>query len=252
LKRKISIITVCYNSVNTIEETISSVISQSYSNYEYIVVDGGSTDGTLDILLKYKKYISKLIVEKDNGIYDAINKGILISNGEIVGILNSDDCFVSSDILSQINNVFFFPEIEMCWGDVNFLNSKGQIVRKYSSAGFSKHKLRFGIMPAHPTFYCKKKLFNVSGLYRTDLKIASDFELILRFVNNGYKYFYLPVIMVNMKIGGISTKDFKSTLTIIKEIYFSCKKNGIYTNYFFLILKYPFKLFEFSFFNKFN
>ena len=247
MNKKISIITVCFNSVETIEETICSVITQSYSNFEYIIIDGGSSDGTLDILLKYKKYITKIIVEKDNGIYDAINKGILLSTGDIIGCLNSDDSFTNNSIIGLINKTFINPQIQMCWGDVNFLNYKGQIVRKYSSAFFNRNKLRFGLMPAHPTFYCKKELFNSSGLYRTDLKIASDFELILRFVTNNYEYSYLHIIMVNMKIGGISTKGLKSTITIIKEIYFSCKLNGIYTNYFFLVLKYPFKLFEFSF-----
>jgi glycosyltransferase involved in cell wall biosynthesis len=247
LNKKISIITVCFNSVKTIEETICSVITQTYTNFEYIIIDGGSTDGTLNILLKYKKYITKIIVEKDNGIYDAINKGILLSTGDIVGCLNSDDSFTNNSILSLINEIFINPKIQMCWGDVNFLSHKGQVVRKYSSRNFNKNKLRFGLMPAHPTFYCKKELFDISGLYRTDLKIASDFELILRFVTSDYKYCYHPTIMVNMKIGGISTKGFKSTLTIIKELYFSCKQNRLYTNYLFLVLKYPLKLFEFSF-----
>ncbi|MFL0298751.1 glycosyltransferase family 2 protein [Aquirufa novilacunae] len=252
MEKKISIITVCFNSVKTIEETIRSVISQTYSNFEYILIDGGSTDGTLEVISNYKNHISKLVVEEDHGIYDAINKGIILSTGDIVGILNSDDCFASNEILFHINNIFLNSQVDMCWGDVNFLNYDGQIVRKYSSSFFSKNKLRFGIMPAHPTFYCKKELFEISGIYRTDLKIAADFELILRFVLKNYKYCYLPLTMVNMKIGGISTKGFKSTLTIIKEIHFSCKCNRLYTNYFFLVLKYPFKIFEFSIFNIFK
>jgi len=248
LNKKISIITVCFNSVETIEDTIQSVLSQTYKNFEYIIIDGGSNDGTIDIILNYKDYISKFISEKDNGIYDAINKGILLSTGDIIGILNSDDCFTNKNIFSYINETFNISEIDMCWGDVNFYNKKGNIVRKYSSSQFNKNKLRFGLMPAHPTFYCRKQIFEISGYYRTDLKIASDFELILRFVNKGYKYSYLPLTMVDMKIGGISTKGFNSTLTIIKEIYFSCKINGLYTNYLFLILKYPFKILQFSFF----
>jgi glycosyltransferase involved in cell wall biosynthesis len=241
----ISIITVCFNSAKTIENTIKSVIFQDYKNIEYIIIDGGSNDETIEIIEKYKKSIDIFNSEKDNGLYDALNKGISLASGEVVGILNSDDELYSNSIISEIANCFLNKKIDMLWGDVQFVNKSNEIVRIYKSNIFKPNRFKFGIMPAHPSFYCRKKLFNLNGLYRTDLLIASDFELLLRFIKKDSNYFYLNKIIVNMKTGGVSTRGISSTLTIIKEIKKSCDLNKIQTNYFFLLIKYPFKIFEF-------
>lgn len=243
----ISLITVCFNSSKTIEDTLRSVLEQNSIQFEYIVIDGGSTDGTLDIIKKYNEYIDILISERDGGIYDAINKGISKSSGDIIGILNSDDTFAHSMVLSDIDNLFRRNLIDMYWANVNFVNHSNKVIRTYLSSNSPLRLFRFGFMPAHPSFYCKKTLFDMYGFYRTDLKIAADFELLLRFLMNNDNYYYHNRIIVNMKIGGISTLGIKSNLVILKEIYISCKLNNINTNYFFLLLKYPIKLFQFNY-----
>jgi len=244
---KVSIITVCFNSESTIENTIKSVLNQNYHNIEYIIIDGNSIDNTLKIISRYANKISKIITEDDFGIYDAMNKGLRISSGTIIGILNSDDVFADTNVVSRIVSEFKLnSQLDFVYGDVSFVNKSNHLIRKYSSSKWSEKKLSYGYMPAHPTFYCKKKLFDDFGFFRTDFKIAADFELITRFCTSSkLKYSYIPKVLVNMSIGGISTQGIRSTFIINREIKYACNLNSLYTSYFRLYLRYFKKLYEY-------
>ncbi len=244
---KISIITVCYNSEKTIRRTINSVIKQDYCNIEYIIIDGYSNDNTLNIINEYKENISKIVSEKDHGIYDAINKGIELATGEIVGILNSDDSFYNNHVVSKIADGFEINNnLESVIGDIVFINNSGSIHRRYKSTNWKPNKFAWGMMPPHPTFYCKKLIYKKFGFYRTDFKIAADYELMMRFLLvNKVSYQYLPMIFVKMTLGGASTKNIKSKIKINKEVFYACKINKIKTNIFKIYTKYFIKMFEF-------
>jgi glycosyltransferase involved in cell wall biosynthesis len=243
----LSIITVCYNSEKTIRKTIESVLSQKYQNIEYIIVDGGSTDNTVNIIREYGDRISNFISEKDNGIYDAMNKGISLANGDIVGILNSDDIFYDNDTISCIAEKFNNNlNLESIIGDIIFVKPNGKKHRHYSALNWTPKKFSCGLMPPHPTFYCKRTLFDKFGVYRNDFKIAADYELLIRFLLvNDINYEYIPKILVSMSLGGNSTKNLTSKLIINKEVLRACKLNNIDTNIFKLYSKYFFKLKEF-------
>lgn len=248
---KISLITVTFNSDKTLADTIKSVLSQTYKNYEYIIIDGNSQDNTIDIIKNYSPlFYNRLnwISEKDDGLYDAMNKGIKLATGDIIGILNSDDFFTNNNILESValsfkNN----PNIQAIYGDIHFVNPENpnKCIRYYSSKIFKRFLMRFGFMPAHPSFYIKKECFDKYGLYKTDYKIAADFEFLLRtiFVNR-ISTLYIPLDMVTMRTGGSSTSGIKSHKQIMKEHIRACNENKIYTNCFILSLRYFYKITE--------
>jgi glycosyltransferase involved in cell wall biosynthesis len=244
----ISVITVSHNSADSIAKSINSVLEQSYEKIEYIIIDGASVDGTKDIVKSYGTKISRFITEPDKGMYDAINKGIAVSNGDIIGILNSDDVFYDRHVIGKVAESFSENEIDAVYGDAIFVKSgdTSRIVRYYSSGAFHPRKFRFGFMPAHPSFYARRELFERFGLYKSDYKIAADFELLLRFIHvNRIKYKYLKMPFVKMRTGGISNKSFKSNITLNREILRACRENGLQTGYFLIYLKYFFKVFEY-------
>jgi glycosyltransferase involved in cell wall biosynthesis len=245
---RISVITVCYNSVKTIRDTIESVIGQTYSDIEYIIVDGGSTDGTVAIISSYGTKISRFISEPDRGIYDAMNKGLKLSTGDVAGILNADDFFNTDTIIAKIATEFSNNDIDALYGDVEFIKSDkiGKIVRYYSSKKFNTERFRYGFMPAHPSFYVKREYYEKFGYYKVDYKIGADFDLLIRFLYiNKLKYKYLEMPFVTMRTGGASNKTLKSIFTLNREIVRSCRENGISTNYFNIYSKYFIKQFEF-------
>lgn len=245
---KISIITVTYNSIKTLRETLDSVKNQTYSNIEHIVIDGKSTDGTVDLCKMYD-HINLLISEKDEGIYDALNKGIEKSTGEIIGILHSDDIFYSDDILRKI--AFFFEtskQTDIFLGDIIQIKKINniKIKRFYQSNLWSPKMFAWGIMPAHPAFFCRRKVFVTSGLYKLNYKIAADYEFLIRILlKKKYSYKYIPIITTEMKVGGASTKNIASLIRLNKEIKMACSENGLYTNYLMIYSKYFLKIFEF-------
>lgn len=250
LNMKISIITVTYNSARTLRDTIKSVLQQNYSFYEYIIVDGASKDGTLDIIREYEPRFEgrmRWVSEPDNGLYDAMNKGVSMATGEVVGIINSDDFYHRNDIFLQVVSAFSERKVEAIYGDIRFVSDKdlGKTVRYYSSKGFSPRKFRFGFMPAHPSFFTYKRFYDEFGYYKTDYKIAADYELLIRFLyTHKLRTRYLPIDFMKMRVGGASTASWKSNLILNREIVRACKDNGIWTCMPLLMLKYFVKVFE--------
>ena len=248
---KITIITASFNSGKTIEDTLKSVLRQSYKNYEYLIVDGGSQDNTIDIVKEYvTKFEGRLryVSEKDRGIYDAMNKGIQMASGDVVGILNSDDYYTKDDILQTVADSFSEHHVDAIYGDIHFIQAgqPGKMVRYYSSKMFSPFWLRFGFMPAHPSFYCKKEIYDKAGGYRLDYKIGSDYEMMVRlFKKHKISSKYVQKDFVTMRTGGASNSNVRSRLTLIEEDVKACRDNGIYTNRFFICLKFLYKIFEF-------
>jgi glycosyltransferase involved in cell wall biosynthesis len=243
----VSIITVSHNSIRTISDTINSVLSQTYQNIQYIVIDGSSTDGTIEIIKSFSNHISKFVSEPDKGIYDAINKGIKLATGDIIGILNSDDFFYDSFVIEKIVNAFIESDTDSVIGDVQFVDpdKTSRIVRYYSSKKFTPLKFKYGFMPAHPSFYTKRGLFEKLGYYKTDYKIAADYELLIRFLYiNKIKYRYLEMPFVSMRTGGVSNKSLYSNWLLNKEIIKACRENDLYTNFLFVYSKYFLKLSE--------
>lgn len=249
---KLSIITTTFNSAATLVDTIKSVLGQDYQNIEYIIVDGGSTDGTLDIIKEYALRFDgrlKWISEKDKGIYDAMNKGIRMSTGDVVGILNSDDYYTSSDVLSTYVKAFKESDVEAVFGDIHFIREgePNKVARYYSSKIFRPSLLRFGFMPAHPSFYLRREVYQKAGFYSLDYKIGSDFEMMVRlFKNHHISYKYIHKDVVTMRMGGASTNGVGSHFLLLKEDTRACKSNGIYTHPLFVLLKYIYKVFEFK------
>lgn len=247
---KISIITVVYNRAATIERAIRSVLSQSYNSIEYIIVDGASKDGTVEIIQQYKDQIHTIVSEKDNGMYDALNKGIRLATGDVVGILHADDEFADDLVLTKIAERFASNnEVEAVYGDVGFVrkDQDDKIVRYYSSAIFRTRLFTWGFMPAHPTFFCYRRFFEDFGYYRTDLQIAADFDLLLRFLRKHQLYaVYIPEMLVKMNMGGKSTNGLSSTLRINKEIKQILKDHQLPSSYVRLYARYFVKVWEFG------
>lgn len=246
---KISIITAAYNSAKTLEGTLQSVLSQTYHDIEHIVVDGGSTDGTQDLIKRFEPlYGGRLrwISEKDNGIYDAMNKGLRMATGDVVGILNSDDYFTTPDVVAQVAETMADKTLDAVYGDIHFIRDgqPGKCIRYYSSKLFRPFCLRFGFMPAHPSFYCRREIFSKAGLYKTDYKIGSDYEMMVRlFMVHKIKARYIPYDFVTMRTGGASTRGMRSRMQLIKEDIRGCRENGVYTNALMISCKFAYKIF---------
>lgn len=250
---KISLITVTFNSESTLRDTLQSVLAQSYPNIEYILVDGASKDNTVDIIKEYEpKFNGRMrwISEKDKGLYDAMNKGIRMATGEVVGIINSDDFYHRKDVIEKMAEAFGDETVQAVYGDVRFVNPDDldKTVRYYSSKNFSPARFRYGFMPAHPTFFTYRKHFEEFGYYKTDYRIAADYELLIRFLYvHRLKTKYLSLDFMKMRTGGASTASLKSNLLLNREIVRACKENGIWTCMPLLFLKYFIKVFELVF-----
>jgi glycosyltransferase involved in cell wall biosynthesis len=209
----ISLITVAYNAEHTIARCIESVIAQNYNKLQYIVIDGGSADGTLQVINKYKSHISLIISEPDNGVYDAMNKGIQHATGDIVGTLNADDFFAGSNVLTTIGDAFSAQKAGIVFGNLNYVDENETITRKWRTRPYKKGIFKWGWMPPHPTFYCKRSLFERLGYYSLDYGTAADYELMLRFMHlNNIGGFYIDKVLVNMQRGGMSNSSPKRRL----------------------------------------
>lgn len=217
---KISIITVCYNSAATIESTIKSVTSQDYPNIEYIIVDGGSTDGTLDIINRYTS-VSILVSEPDHGIYDAMNKGIGLATGDVIGTLNADDFYIDNSVVSGIAQAFEDTSVEACFADLVYVSQDNtdKVVRYWKSQNYKAGLFKQGWMPAHPTFFTRRNVYEKFGVFDLSFKIAADFELLFRFIEkNKIRTLYLPRVIIRMRLGGTTNKSLKNILIQNNEI----------------------------------
>ena len=244
---KTSIITVCFNSVKTIRNTIDSVLSQDYPDIEYIIVDGGSSDGTLDIIQQYKEKISFVVSEPDNGIYDAMNKGIGMATGDIVGMLNSDDVYTDTHVVTDLVNAMENANVDSVFADLVYVDQSdmNSVRRYYNSAKWSPNRFRFGWMPAHPTFFIKREWYTRCGLFSLDYNIAADFEMLVRLLYRGKAtYVYVPRPVVKMRTGGLSTRGLKQSWVLNREIVRACRANGVWTAIPLVLLKIPMKLVE--------
>lgn len=235
---KITIITIVYNRRDTIAEAIESVLGQSYSDIEYIVVDGLSTDGTVEIIKSYGNRINKIISEKDGGLYEAINKGIMHATGEVIGLLHSDDVFFSRDSVALVANTFKNEETESVYADLLYVqkDNTNKTVRDWVSGKYNRSRFIRGWMPPHPTFYVKKECFGKHGMYNTKFRSAADYELMLRFLyKNKVTSTYLPVKLIKMRTGGKSNLSLKNRIRANKEDYSAWIINGLkpkfYTRY---------------------
>ncbi len=225
---KISLITVSYNAENTIGRCIESVIRQNFKNIEYIIIDGGSSDKTTQIINLYKAHINLFLSEPDEGIYDAMNKGIKMASGHIIGMLNADDYFADNDILNDTAWVFNNQNNDVLYGDLDYVDFQSKIIRKWRSGEFSLRAFNWGWMPPHPTFYCKRSLFQKFGFYSLGYGTAADYELMLRFMYyHKLNAFYLKKVMIKMNTGGVSNKNIMSRVKGLLFDYKAMRNNDV-------------------------
>lgn len=226
---KISIITATYNSSATIKDTLRSVASQSYPNIEHLIIDGLSQDDTLAICEEYS-HIATLSSEKDRGIYDAMNRGIALATGEVIGILNSDDLYEDEKVIGEVAKLFEDSKVQAVYGDLIFVDEQdlSKVTRVWKSGVQSKRKWLNGWMPPHPTFFVRKELYEKFGVFNLELKSAADYELMLRFIyKEGIQVAYLPKVLVRMREGGQSTASLKNRLKANKEDALAWEINGL-------------------------
>lgn len=245
---KISVITVSYNSAATIERTIQSVLAQSGVSCEYIVVDGGSTDGTLEIINTYKNRIDKLICEKDKGIYDAMNKGIDAATGDIVAIINSDDFYTNADVLKKVLDCFTMGDIDACFGDIAYIDKHDpkRVVRRWKVGEYEEYKLSSGWIPPHPAFFVKRVWYDKLGGYDTRFKIAADYEWMLRcFLKGNIKLRYIKESLVYMRSGGYSALNIFQRIRGWRELRRAWTVNGKRPPFFFLTRRVTSKIHQY-------
>ena len=243
---KVSIITAVFNNVSTIKNAIDSVLGQTYQNIEYIVIDGASTDGTVDVVTRYQDKISVFISESDKGIYDALNKGIELATGDVIAILHSDDIYCNEFVVSDMVGKMTSSNAEFCFSDMVVINCQlDKVLRYYRANYFSRWMFRIGWMPPHPTCFIKKSLFDEFGMYSTDYKIAGDFDLLVRFFyGRKIRWSYLDQITIKMSAGGVSNSGWQSKRLIFNEISRSLKSNGIWSLSIFQSIRYIIRLME--------
>jgi glycosyltransferase len=244
---KISIITATYNSAATIRDTLESVSRQDYSDVEHIIIDGLSKDETLQVVSDFP-HVSTSISEKDGGIYDAMNKGINIAKGEIVGILNSDDFYADEKVLSKVAEVFQVTGCDALYADLQFVDRENvtRVVRSWRSGDYKPGLFEWGWMPPHPTFFVKRKLYDQYGVFNLSLRSAADYELMLRFIHRyKVKLSYIPRVIVKMRMGGVSTSSISNRLKANREDRKAWEINNLKPNFFTFFLKPARKLVQY-------
>lgn len=231
--QKISIITVCYNSAETIEATLKSVVSQEYPHMEYILIDGGSSDNTLKIINSYKEKIAVVVSEKDEGIYFAINKGIALATGEVVGILHADDFYTDSSIISKVMKAFENSGLDTLYGDLQYVDRSqtSKIIRNWKAGSYKPELFLKGWMPPHPAFFVRKKCYTTHGVFNTSLRTSADYELMLRLLyRHQCSTIYLPEVLVKMRVGGQSNQSLMNRIRANQEDRKAWKLNGLTAN----------------------
>lgn len=246
---KVTLITVTLNSEKYLEDSILSVMKQDYANIEHIIIDGESTDGTLAIIEKYKDHITRWVSEKDYSMYDAINKGMRMASGDIIGTLNSDDVLASSDVISKIVTCFQSEKVDAVYGDLLYVDQDDtdKVLRKWKGGVFNKNKFRYGWMPAHPTFYFRRQLLDTCGYYETHFFSAADYEFMTRYL---YYYktsaAYIPKLIVKMRSGGMSNGNIFRRLRANRRDYLAMKKNRVPMPFVVSFLKPMIKLHQYT------
>jgi glycosyltransferase involved in cell wall biosynthesis len=224
------------------------VAGQTYSDVEHILVDGASTDGTVEIDERHRDTLAKDISEPDRGIYDAMNKGVHAASGDVIGFLNADDVYAHEDVLAVVAETMERNHLDALFGDVGFFHSgdPSRLARRYSSAHFRPERIAWGWMPAHPALFLRNEVFQKAGPFRTNYRIAGDFEFVARaFGKHSLRYRHLPQVLVKMRMGGVSTGGWRNTLLLNQEVLRACRENGIPTNMLKIMSKYPVKLLEY-------
>ena len=237
---KISIITICFNSSATIENAIRSVLSQTCLNVEYIIVDGKSTDKTLEVISKYKDRIAKIVSEKDEGIYFALNKGIALATGDVIGLLHSDDFYANEKILARVADEFNKRNVESVYGDLQYVNKNNvaKIFRHWKAGEYNEGIFIKGWVPPHPTFFVKKSVYEKLGTFNTQLKTAADYELMLRFLHkHKITTSYIPEVLVKMRVGGKSNVSLKNRIKANREDRLAWELNGVEPGFFTFLSK---------------
>lgn len=227
---KISVITIAFNAADTIEETIRSVLSQDCDSLEYILIDGGSTDGTMEIVEGYRHAFSKIVSEPDRGIYDAMNKGLALASGDLIALLNADDVYAHSSVLNSVCKSIVDNGVEACYADLEYVHRKNpaKIVRKWTSGAYNRLNFKRGWMPPHPAFFVKREVYEKYGYFNTDLKTSADYELMLRFLyRHEVAVTYLPETVVKMKVGGQSNQSIHNRIKANKEDRKAWEINGL-------------------------
>jgi glycosyltransferase involved in cell wall biosynthesis len=225
---KLSIITVTYNAEATVQQCIESVIGQNYNNVQYIIIDGASTDNTQHIINKYRKFIDTYVSEPDNGMYDAMNKGIALADGDIIGILNADDYFADANVLANVAQAFYESKREIVYGNIDYIDKKGKVLRKWRSGQYHEGLFNWGWMPPHPAFYALRKLFDKHNVYSLHYGTAADYELMLRLVHrNKAETYYLDRLCVKMLTGGRSNQSLRHRFEAWKNDYKAMKDNNV-------------------------
>ena len=236
---KISVITATYNSAATVRDTLTSIRQQDHPDIEHIIVDGRSSDGTLEIVADFP-HVARFVSEKDKGIYDAMNKGIRMATGEVIGILNSDDIYIDRSVLSAVAKAFADPAVMTVYADLQYVHPDDldRVQRTWITGPFRKNSFYYGWMPPHPTFFVRKEVYDRIGLFNTDLRTAADYELMLRIlVKHGIPTFYIPRVIVKMRAGGMSNASLRARLRANREDRLAWKLNGLKPYFFTLYLK---------------
>ncbi len=242
---KITIITVAYNAANTVADTLDSVASQTYGDIEHILVDGASTDATLNVVKDHDTQPDQLISEPDQGIYDAMNKGISRASGDVIGFLNADDVYWDETVIARVVEAMHTDGLDALFGDVLFFGDDKlkKPKRRYRSNHFNPDRISWGWMPAHPTLFLRQSVYERVGLFKIDYTIAGDYEFVARAFRRGkLRYRYLPEVLVKMRIGGISTRSWRNSFVLNKEVLRACRENDIDTNILKILSKYPRKI----------
>lgn len=226
---KLSLITVTYNSLSTLQATVASVLAQDFTNIEYIVIDGASTDGTASWLQENNQGITRWISEKDLGIYDAMNKGLQMATGEIVGFLHADDVFANSEILKNVMKLVEQNNADLLYGDLEYVSDQdsSKVIRYWKSGSYSFSKLRKGWMPPHPTVYFKRNLIELYGYFDTSYSISADYEWLLRVLKSRLNVVYLPQVMIQMRVGGTSNRSLANIIRKSREDYRALRTHKI-------------------------
>lgn len=247
---RISVITATYNSGRTIGDTLESVLRQTYSDVELIVVDGASRDDTMDVVRRYEPRFGgrlRWTSEPDRGIYDAMNKGIARATGDVIGILNSDDFYTSDTVLERVAEAMAGGDVDAVYGDIHYVRDGDlrRCVRYYSSRPFRRWMMRLGFMPAHPSFYCRREIYERCGTFDTTYRVAADFENLLRLIYvNRIRTRYLPADFVTMRTGGVSTSGLSSHRQIMRDHLRALRSNGVWSCTPLLGLRYIYKIWE--------